>query len=56
VAGGFMAHNLPAAQKAVDGVALNSAWVPSLMKALLVGEDSDSHVSNFVWAYNVDTK
>ena len=26
------------------------------MKALLVGEDSGSHVNNFAWAYNVDTQ
>ena len=26
------------------------------MRTLFVGEDSGTHVNNFVWAYNVDTK
>jgi uncharacterized protein len=26
------------------------------MRTLFIGEDSDSHVNNFLWAYNVDTK
>ncbi len=26
------------------------------MRTLFIGEDSSSHVNNFVWAYNVDTK
>lgn len=26
------------------------------MRTLFIGEDSDSHVNNFLWAYNVDTR
>jgi uncharacterized protein len=26
------------------------------MRTLFIGEDSESHVNNFLWAYNVDTK
>lgn len=26
------------------------------MRTLFIGEDSDTHVNNFLWAYNVDTK
>ncbi len=26
------------------------------MRTLFIGEDSDSHINNFVWAYNVDTQ
>ena len=26
------------------------------MRTLFIGEDSSSHVNNFLWAYNVDTK
>ncbi|QHI98796.1 DUF839 domain-containing protein [Xylophilus rhododendri] len=90
-AGGVMAHNLAGAQKDSDAAAINSEWVPTQTRALLVGEDitadalgntsnpnkignpdnlkfsekmrtlfigedSSSHVNNFLWAYNVDTK
>ena len=90
-AGGVMAHNLTGGQKDTGGVAINSEWVPSQTRALIVGEDiasdalgntsnpdkvgnpdnvkfsekmrtlfigedSSSHVNNFLWAYNVDTK
>lgn len=90
-AGGVMAHNLTGAQKDTDGTAINSEWVPTQTRALIVGEDiaadalgnvsnpdkignpdnlkfsekmrtlfigedSSSHVNNFLWAYNVDTK
>jgi secreted PhoX family phosphatase len=100
VAGGIMAHTLTGGQmaqsikdlKVVGTQAIDSAWVPVQMKALLmgedlvtadalgnlanankianpdnlkfseklrtlfIGEDSGSHVNNFLWAYNVDTK
>ncbi|MBB4845498.1 secreted PhoX family phosphatase [Paucibacter oligotrophus] len=39
VAGGVLAHNLSAGQKDSGGGAINSEWVPSQTKALLVGED-----------------
>lgn len=39
VAGGVLAHTLSAGQKDTGGTAINSDWVPSLTKALLVGED-----------------
>jgi secreted PhoX family phosphatase len=26
------------------------------MRTLFIGEDSGSHINNFIWAYNVDTK
>ncbi len=39
VAGGVLAHSLSAGQKDTAGAAINSDWVPSLTKALLVGED-----------------
>ena len=90
-AGGVMAHNLTGGQKDTGGAAINSEWVPTQTRALLVGEDisadalgntsnpdkvgnpdnlkfsekmrtlfigedSSSHVNNFLWAYNVDTK
>jgi hypothetical protein len=38
-AGGVLAHTLSAGQKDSAGGAINSEWVPSLTKALLVGED-----------------
>jgi secreted PhoX family phosphatase len=38
-AGAVMAHTLTGGQKDVAGTAINSEWVPSLTKALLVGED-----------------
>ncbi|MDR7306492.1 alkaline phosphatase PhoX [Rhodoferax saidenbachensis] len=91
IAGGVMAHTLSAGQNDQTGAAIKSDWVPSLTRALLVGEDiapdalgnranpdlvsnpdnlkfseklrtlfigedSSTHVNNFVWAYNVDTK
>ena len=91
VAGGVFAHTLAGAQKDTDGAAINSEWVPTLTKALLVGEDiaadalgntanpdkvsnpdnlkfseklrtlfigedSSTHINNFLWAYNVDTR
>jgi len=91
IAGGVMAHTLAAGQKDTAGAAINSEWVPTVTKALLmgediaadalgnlsnpdkignpdnlkfsetlrtlfIGEDSGTHVNNFVWAYNVDTK
>ncbi|WP_083748622.1 PhoX family phosphatase [Pelomonas sp. KK5] len=91
IAGGVMAHTLASGQKDTAGAAINSEWVPTVTKALLmgediaadalgnlanpdkianpdnlkfsetlrtlfIGEDSGSHVNNFVWAYNVDTK
>ena len=91
-AGGVMAHNLAGGQKDTDGNSINSDWVPTQTRALIVGEDlaapdalgntsnpdkignpdnvkfsekmrtlfigedSSSHVNNFLWAYNVDTK
>ncbi|HWT20364.1 MAG TPA: alkaline phosphatase PhoX, partial [Variovorax sp.] len=92
VAGGVMAHNLAGGQKDAGGIAINSDWVPTQTRALIVGEDlatpdalgntsnpdkvgnpdnlkfsekmrtlfigedSSSHVNNFLWAYNIDTK
>lgn len=38
-AGGVLAHTLSAGQKDSAGTAINSEWVPSLTKTLLVGED-----------------
>ncbi|MDC8773914.1 PhoX family protein [Roseateles albus] len=38
-AGAVLAHTLSAGQKDAAGTAINSEWVPSLTKALLVGED-----------------
>lgn len=38
-AGGVLAHTLSAGQKDTAGAAINSDWVPSQTKALLVGED-----------------
>lgn len=38
-AGGVLAHTLSAGQKDTAGAVINSEWVPSLTKALLVGED-----------------
>ncbi|MGJ7526965.1 PhoX family protein [Variovorax sp. GB1P17] len=91
-AGGVMAHNLAGGQKDTDGTSINSDWVPTQTRALIVGEDlknpdalgntsnpdkignpdnlkfseklrtlfigedSSSHVNNFLWAYNIDTK
>jgi len=90
-AGGVMAHNLAGGQKDTDGKVINSDWVPTQTRALIVGEDipgdalgntsnpekignpdnikfseklrtlfigedSSSHVNNFLWAYNIDTK
>nr|WP_316640220.1 alkaline phosphatase PhoX [uncultured Roseateles sp.] len=91
IAGGVLAHTLAGGQKDLAGAAINSEWVPTVTKALLmgediaadalgnlsnpdkignpdnlkfsekmrtlfIGEDSSTHVNNFVWAYNVDTK
>jgi secreted PhoX family phosphatase len=91
VAGGVFVHDLAGGQKADDGSAIDSAWMPVRTRALLlgediaadalgnlanpdrianpdnlkfsekmrtlfIGEDSGSHVNNFLWAYNVDTK
>jgi secreted PhoX family phosphatase len=38
-AGGILAHTLSAGQKDSAGAAIDSEWVPSLTKTLLVGED-----------------
>ena len=38
-AGGVLAHTLSSGQKDSAGTAINSEWVPSLTKTLLVGED-----------------
>ena len=38
-AGGVFAHTLSAGQKDTAGAAISSDWVPSLTRALLVGED-----------------
>src|SRR6202007_1896182 len=38
-AGGVLAHTLSTGQKDTGGAAINSDWVPSLTKTLLVGED-----------------
>ncbi|HEY1127918.1 MAG TPA: alkaline phosphatase PhoX [Roseateles sp.] len=38
-AGGVLAHTLSAGQKDTAGTAINSDWVPSLTKTLLIGED-----------------
>lgn len=91
IAGGIMAHTLAGGHTDQTGVAIKSEWVPTQMRALLmgediaadvlgnlanpdkvsnpdnlkfseklrtlfIGEDSSTHVNNFVWAYNVDTK
>ena len=39
VAGGVMAHTLGGGQTDTSGSAINSEWVPTLTKALLLGED-----------------
>jgi len=91
IAGGIMASALNGGQSDQTGAAIKSEWMPTAMRALLVGEDiapdalgnlanpdkvsnpdnlkfseklrtlfigedSGTHVNNFVWAYNVDTK
>ena len=91
IAGGIMTSKLAGEQKDQSGSPINSAWVPTTISALLVGEDieqdplgnlanpnkisnpdnlkfseklrtlfigedSSTHVNNFIWAYNVDTK
>mgnify|MGYP000877777341 CR=1 FL=1 len=91
IAGGIMAHTLSGGHKDQTGAEIKSEWMPSVTRALLVGEDiasdalgnkanpdkvsnpdnlkfseklrtlfigedSSTHVNNFVWAYNVDTK
>lgn len=91
VAGGIMAHTLTGGHSDQTGTAIKSEWVPTVMRALImgediapdalgnlanpdkisnpdnlkfseklrtlfIGEDSGTHVNNFVWAYNVDTK
>lgn len=38
-AGGVLAHTLSAGQKDSTGTAIDSEWVPSLTKTLLIGED-----------------
>ena len=38
-AGGVLAHTLSAGQKDTAGAAINSEWVPSVTKTLLIGED-----------------
>jgi len=38
-AGGVLAHTLSTGQKDTAGTAINSDWVPSLTKTLLIGED-----------------
>ncbi|MDD0809672.1 DUF839 domain-containing protein [Curvibacter sp. RS43] len=38
-AGGILAHTLTGSQKDTAGAAINSEWVPSLTKTLLIGED-----------------
>ncbi|MGJ7556600.1 PhoX family protein [Variovorax sp. RB3P1] len=90
-AGGVMAHTLAGSQKDAGSTAINSDWVPTQTRALIVGEDitadalgntsnpdkignpdnvkfsekmrtlfigedSSSHINNFLWAYNIDTK
>ncbi|MET0519008.1 MAG: alkaline phosphatase PhoX [Burkholderiaceae bacterium] len=39
VAGGVLAHTLAGGQKDTAGAAINSEWVPTVTKALLMGED-----------------
>lgn len=91
VAGGIMAHSLAGGHVDQTGAVIKSEWVPTVTRALLmgediasdalgnlanpdkvsnpdnlkfseklrtlfIGEDSGTHVNNFVWAYNVDTK
>lgn len=91
IAGGIMTSKLAGDQKDQSESPINSAWVPTTISALLVGEDieqdplgnlanpnkisnpdnlkfseklrtlfigedSSTHVNNFIWAYNVDTK
>jgi secreted PhoX family phosphatase len=91
IAGGVFALNLTGGQVDQTGAAIQSDWVPSNTRAMLmgedmaadalgnlanpdkisnpdnlkfseklrtlfIGEDSSTHVNNFVWAYNVDTK
>ncbi|HES76338.1 MAG TPA: DUF839 domain-containing protein [bacterium] len=42
---------------AVDRIAnTDNIFFSEKMRTLFVGEDSGTHVNNFVWAYNVDTK
>ena len=90
VSGGIFAHTLTGGQRDLAGKAIDSEWVPTQTRALLIGqdmptdalgntanpdhianpdnlkfsekmrtlfigEDSSTHVNNFVWAYNVDT-
>jgi len=91
VAGGIMASTLAGGHSDHSGAPIKSEWVPTVMRALLmgediaadalgnlanpdkvsnpdnlkfseklrtlfIGEDSGTHVNNFVWAYHVDTK
>ena len=91
IAGGVMALPMAGGHKDQTGAMIKSEWVPSVVRALLmgediaadalgnlanpdkvsnpdnlkfseklrtlfIGEDSSTHVNNFVWAYNVDTK
>lgn len=42
---------------AVDKVAnTDNVFYSSRARTLFIGEDSGTHVNNFVWAYNIDTK
>jgi hypothetical protein len=38
-AGGILAHTLAGGQKDTSGAAINSEWVPTVTKTLLIGED-----------------
>jgi secreted PhoX family phosphatase len=41
----------------VDKIAnTDNVFFSDKMRTLFIGEDSGTHVNNFVWAYNVDTK
>jgi secreted PhoX family phosphatase len=42
---------------AVDSVAnTDNLFYSSKMRTLFIGEDSDRHTNNFLWAYNIDSK
>lgn len=42
---------------AVDSVAnTDNLFYSSKMRTLFIGEDSDRHTNNFLWAYHIDTK
>ena len=57
IAGAVYEMDLSARQKDTDGKAIESHYVGTAMRALVLGEDSSTpHINNFLWAYNVDTR